>query len=601
MEIKFNPNQKPNQKNERPNFAQGRPQHPSQQHQQPPKKGMVPRFSPQDKGGSKNTLKFIPLGGNGLVTKNFFIYQYGDDILIVDCGMGFPSEEMYGIDIIIPDISYLKDKIHKIRGILITHGHEDHIGAIPYLIDTLAPVPIYTAKLTAGLIKQKLTEVDKLRHARINEVKPGQKLQLGQFLVEPFHVNHSIPDSMGYAITTKMGTTIHTGDYKFDWTPVDKVPADIRILAEYGEKGVLALMSDCLRSEKPGYTHSEMLIQERFEEVMEQAGGRVLITTFSSNVSRIQQAINASQKFGRKVAVAGRSMENNIMVARDLNYLSLPQDIIVKIDQIGRIPPSKLTILVSGAQGQPGSALNRIANAEHRFISIQEGDEVVFSADPIPGNQDAVYNTIDNLSRLGANVRYSDITNDFHVSGHAAQNELMLMISLTKPKYLVPISGMMRQMQQYANMAEKSGYRKDQIFLVDEGEILEFSPGGVKKTGKLEVENIMVDGLGVGDVGSVVLRDRQVLAEEGIVVVIISMSHSTSQLVGDPEIVSRGFVYMKEAEHLIDKAKEIVKKTLSGKQLKGQFAREKVTNDLERFLYEQTQRRPMVIPVIIEV
>lgn len=591
-----NPNQ--NQRKQNPNPSQNNPQ----------KGGFIPKFlgnrqavHKQNLPGGKNTLKFIPLGGNGLVTKNFFIYQYGDDILIVDCGMGFPSEEMYGIDIIIPDISYLKDKIHKIRGILITHGHEDHIGAIPYLIDTLSPVPIYTAKLTAGLIKQKLTEVDKLRIAKINEIKPGQKLQLGQFLVEPFHVNHSIPDSQGYAITTKLGTTIHTGDYKFDWTPVDKVPADIRILAEYGEKGVVALMSDCLRSEKPGYTHSEMLIQDRFEEVMEQAGGRVLITTFSSNVSRIQQAINASVKYGRKVAVAGRSMENNIMVARDLNYLSLPQDVLVKMDQIGRIPASKLTILVSGAQGQPGSALNRIANSEHRFISIQEGDEVVFSADPIPGNQDAVYNTIDNLSRLGANVRYSDITSDFHVSGHAAQNELMLMISLTKPKYLVPISGMMRQMQQYANMAEKSGYLKDQIFLVDEGEILEFSPAGVKKTGKLEVENIMVDGLGVGDVGSVVLRDRQVLAEEGIVVVILTMSHAHNQLLGDPEIISRGFVYMKEAEHLIERAKEVVKKSIGDKQIKAHFAREKITNDLERFLYEQTQRRPMVIPVVIEV
>jgi ribonuclease J len=574
-------------------------------HQQPknqPHKGAVlPRFFPGKKQGDRNTLKFIPLGGNGLVTKNFFVYQYGDEILIVDCGMGFPSEEMYGIDIIIPDVTYLKDKLHKIRGIFITHGHEDHIGAIPYLIDTFTSVPIFTAKLTAGLIKQKLMEVDKLRYAKINEVKPGQKLQLGQFQVEPFHVNHSIPDSMGYAITTKLGTTIHTGDYKFDWTPQDGVPADIRILAEYGEKGVLALMSDCLRSEKPGYTHSEMEIQKSFEEVMEQAGGRVLITTFSSNVSRIQQAINASQKFGRKVAVAGRSMENNIMVARDLNYLTLPQDILVKIDQIEKVPPSKLTILVSGAQGQPGSALNRIASAEHRFISIREGDEVVFSADPIPGNQDAVYATIDNLTRLGANVRYSDITNEFHVSGHGAQAELMLMISLTKPKYLVPISGMIRQMQQYANMAEKSGYRKDQIHLIEEGEILEFSPNGVRKNGRIEVDNIMVDGLGVGDVGNVVLRDRQVLAEEGIVVVILTMSHVQNKLVGEPEIVSRGFVYMKEAEKLIDRAKEVVKKSVGNTQSKGQFVREKIVNDLEKFLYEQTQRRPMVIPVIVEV
>lgn len=564
--------------------------------------GQIPKNNQFPKQSSpKNVLKFIPLGGNGLVTKNFFIYQYEDDILIVDCGMGFPTEEMYGIDIVIPDIAYLKDKIHKIKGILITHGHEDHIGAIPYLIDNFANIPLYTAKLTAGMIKQKLIEVGKLKYARINEIKPGQKMQMGKFQVEAFHVNHSIPDSQGYAITTALGTTIHTGDYKFDWTPADGVPADVRILAEYGDKGVLALMSDCLRSEKVGYTLSEMTIQTRFEEVMEQARGRVLITTFSSNVSRIQQAINASIKFGRRVVVAGRSMENNIMVARDLNYLSLPQDVLVKIDQADKIADSKLTILVSGAQGQPGSALNRIASGEHRFISIREGDEVVFSADPIPGNQDAVYATIDNLTRLGANVRYSDITSDFHVSGHAAQAELMLMISLTKPKYLVPISGMIRQMQQYATMAEKSGYKKEQIFLIEEGEILEFSVNGVRKTGKIETENIMVDGLGVGDVGNVVLRDRQLLAEEGIVVVIITMSHGNNQLVGEPEIVSRGFVYMKEAEKLMDNAKEVVKKSVANKQNQKQFLREKIANDLEKFLYDQTQRRPMVIPVIVEV
>lgn len=556
---------------------------------------------PVAEGGNKKKLRFIPLGGNGMVTKNLFVYEYGEDIIIVDCGMGFPANDMYGIDLIIPDIKYLKDKLSRIRAILITHGHEDHIGAIPYLIDTFSTIPIYTAPLTAGMIKKRLEENDKLRFAKINTIKPGQKLKLGSFEVEPFHVNHSIPDSMGFALTTPLGTIIHTGDYKFDWTPVDGVGADIKILTEYAERGVLALMSDCLRSEKVGYTASEMTIQQKFEEVMEQAGGRVLITTFSSNVSRIQQAINASHKYGRKVAVAGRSMDNNIYVARDLGYLNFPPEIFVKLDQIDKVPPSKLTILVSGAQGQSGSALNRIANADHKFVSIREGDEVVFSADPIPGNQDAVYATVDNLTKLGANVRYSDITSDFHVSGHGAQNELMLMISLTKPKYLVPISGMIRQMQQYALLAERSGFKKENIFLVDEGGILEFSETGARRAGEVEVENIMVDGLGVGEIGNVVLRDRQVLAEEGIVVVIVNISHHNGEMRAEPEIVSRGFVYMKEAEKLIDDSKEVVKKALGNQKINPRFAREKIINDLEKFLFQKTQRRPMVIPVIIEI
>ena len=554
---------------------------------------------------SGNKLRFIPLGGNGQVTKNMFVYEHEGDIVIVDCGMGFPSELMYGVDMVIPDISYLKDKRAKIRGILITHGHEDHIGALPYLIDQLS-VPIFGTKLTIGMIESKLKEQNKLGFTKLNRIEPRQPFRLGSFGIEAFQVSHSIPDSVGYALTTGLGTTIHTGDYKFDWTPVDGRTTDADFLSEAGAKGVLALMSDCLRSEKPGNTLSEAAIGDRFEEAMTKAPGRVLITTFASNISRIQQAVNASVKFNRRVVIVGRSMDQNVQTALELGYLTLPKDILVKQEDIDHYPDKQLTIIVAGSQGQPGSALNRIANADHAYISIKEGDEVIFSADPIPGNQDAVYDMIDNLSRLGADVKYSDITSDFHVSGHGAQAELLLMLSLTKPKYVVPISAMHRHMKQYAILAEGTGVPHSNIFTLEEGEILEFDRDGARMVGNVNTESIFVDGIGVGDVGEIVLRDRKVLAEEGIVVVIITMKKSRNELIGEPDLVSRGFVYMKESESLIKEATEVVKKSLNGKsdgkRLKNWMAvREKVTNDLERFLYQKTKRRPMVLPVIVDV
>ncbi|HSX58476.1 MAG TPA: ribonuclease J [Candidatus Saccharimonadales bacterium] len=551
---------------------------------------------------NQKVLRFIPLGGNGQVTKNMFVYEYGDDIVLVDCGMGFPTEQLYGVDMVIPDISYLRDKKQKIRGLLITHGHEDHIGAIPYLIDKL-DTTIYATRLTVGLIKNKLKEVNKLNTTKIVQINPGEQIQLGSFRAEAFRVSHSIPDSVGYALTSPLGTTIHTGDYKFDWTPLDGKTTDVDILTEYGRKGVLALMSDCLRSEKPGNTLSEAAIQEKFEEVMEKASGRVIITTFASNISRVQQAINASMKFHRKVCVVGRSMENNLLTAQNLGYISIPRDLLIKQEEIERTNDKNLTLIVAGSQGQPGSALNRIANGDHRFIFIKAGDEVVFSADPIPGNQDAVYEMIDNLSRLGANVKYSDITSDFHVSGHAAQDELILMLSLTKPKYAVPISAMHRMMKQYALLAESTGVPRQNVLIVDEAGVIEFSQNGARIAGEIETENVFVDGIGVGDVGEVVLRDRKVLAEEGIVVVILTIDKHRSQIIGEPDIVSRGFVYMKQSEPLIKEATSVVKKSLGDdKKVKNWMSvKEKVTNDLERFLYQKTQRKPMVVPVIVDV
>jgi len=555
-----------------------------------------------NKNKYQNKLKFIALGGNGQVTKNMFVYEFGRDIIIVDCGMGFPSEIMYGIDMVIPDISYLNDKRDRIRGIFITHGHEDHIGALPYLIDKLS-APIYATKLTIGLMKVRLREQNKLNFTKFHEVKVRKQYQVGAFRVEPIQLSHSIPDSVAYAITTPVGTTVHTGDYKFDQTPLDGKTTDEVRLSELGNKGVLALMSDCLRSEKPGRTLSEAAIQENFEKVISGAKGRVMITTFSSNVSRMQQAINASVKYGRRVCIVGRSMEQNAQTAMELNYLNIPKDLLVKVDKIDKVQDKNITIIIAGSQGQPGSALARIANSDHQWIYIKPGDEIIFSADPIPGNQDAVYEMIDNLSRLGANVYYSDITSDFHVSGHAAQEELKLMLTLTKPKYVVPISGMYRHMQQYALLAKETGIPNENIFLIDEGGVIEFDQNFGKIVGEVDTTNIFVDGLGVGDVGSIVLRDRKVLAEEGIVVVIITIDKVRNKLHGDPDIVSRGFVYMKESEKLIRESQEVVKKSIkSNGRIKNWLAvREKITSDLSRYLFKKTARRPMVIPVIIGV
>lgn len=551
---------------------------------------------------NKGKLRFIPLGGNGQVTKNLFVYEYGRDIILVDCGMGFPSEMLYGVDMVIPDISYLNDKRDRIRGIFITHGHEDHIGALPYIIDKIS-VPIYATRLPIGLIKVRLKESGKLAKTNFVQIEPRKKYQVGAFTVEPFRVSHSIPDSVGYAITTPVGTTIHTGDYKFDPTPVDGRTTDVERLTDFGKRGVLALMSDCLRSEKPGTTLSESIIMQRFDEAMKEATGRVIITTFASNVSRIQQAVDASLKHGRKATVVGRSMEQYIRVATELGYLKIPSDILVKADRVKNIPDKNITLIVAGSQGQPGSALSRIASGEHRFFSVKSGDLIIFSADPIPGNQDAVYEMIDNLSRLGAVVKYSDITSDFHVSGHGAQGDLLRMLSLTRPKYLVPISAMHRQMRQFAQLAQTSPNPPVNTFVVDEGGIIEFTATGAQIVGEIETTNVFVDGIGVGDVGAIVLRDRKVLAEEGIVVVIVTTHKKTNNLLGEPEIISRGFVYMKESAGLIRQSQEVVKKTLklNGKVRNWLSVKEKITSDLEKFLFKKTARRPMVLPVIVDV
>lgn len=547
-------------------------------------------------------LRFIPLGGNGWVTKNLYVYEYGADILIVDSGMGFPEEHMLGIDFVIPDITYLKDKVDRIRGIIITHGHEDHIGGLPYILSQIN-VPVYATKLTVGLIKVKLEEHGLLGKVRLNVLDPKDHLKLGIFEIDAFRVSHSIPDSVGYAIRTPAGVTVHTGDYKFDWTPVDGRLTDVAKIVNLTRDGCLALMSDCLRSEKPGYTLSEQEIENSFDHAMAGAKGKVIITTFSSNISRIQQAINSSRKYGRKVAVAGRSMEQNLLTARELGYITLPPEMMVKQEQAIHMHDREVTFIVAGAQGQEGSALWRIANNDHKFIQLRSGDSVVFSADPIPGNQDNVYAVIDKLSQMGANVFYSDITDNIHVSGHAAQAELLLMMSLVRPKYYVPVSGVYRMLAAYKRLALAAGAEEKDIFILEEGDVMEMDMTGARIAGRIPVENIMVDGLGVGDVGNVVLRDRKVLSEEGIVTVIITLDKHTGTLVGEPDIVSRGFVYAKENEKILRDMSELVKKTLTDRpgRIDWHYAKTRIQDELEKFVFNETQRRPMILPIVVEV
>lgn len=547
-------------------------------------------------------LRFIPLGGNGWVTKNLFVYEYGPDILIVDCGMGFPEEHMLGIDFVIPDISYLKDKLQRIRGIVITHGHEDHIGGIPYILSQLQ-VPVYATKLTVGLIKVKLEEHGLLNKVQLNVLDPNVHLKLGVFDIDAFRVSHSIPDAVGYAIRTPAGVTVHTGDYKFDWTPVDGHPTDVAKLVNLTRDGCLALMSDCLRSEKPGYTLSEQEIEPSFDRAMSKAKGKVIITTFSSNISRIQQAINVSRKYGRKVAIAGRSMEQNLLTARELGYISLPPEMMVKQEQATNLHDNQVTFIVAGAQGQEGSALWRIANNDHKFIQLRPGDSVVFSADPIPGNQDEVYAVIDRLSQLGATVYYSDITDNIHVSGHAAQAELQLMMSLTKPKYFVPVSGVYRMLQAYKRLAIAGGAEEKDVFILEEGDVLELDQASARVAGRIPIENIMVDGLGVGDVGNVVLRDRKVLSEEGMVTVIVTLNQQSGTLIGEPDIISRGFIFAKENDKLIADMRAIVKKTLTDRpgKIDWHYAKTRIQDELEKFVFQETQRRPMILPIVVEV
>ncbi|MDD5146937.1 MAG: ribonuclease J [Candidatus Daviesbacteria bacterium] len=551
---------------------------------------------------SNQALRIIPLGGVGDVTKNMYVYEYGEDIIIVDCGVGFPDEAMPGVDLVIPDISYLRDKVNKIKGIIITHGHEDHIGSLPYIWPELQ-VPIYTQRLTAGFIRAKFTEHN-LPKNKIIEVKIDQKLDLGNFKISFYQVSHSIPDSTGIVIQTPQGKIIHQADFKIDWTPVSGQVTDVGKIAELGSEGVLMLLIDCLRVEKPGFNKSEKSIEDTFEKACLETTGKVLITMTSSNVSRMQQAINVAEKLGRKVAVVGRSFENNFQVARDLGYLLVPPGIIIAPDSISSFAESKVLILIAGAQGQSDSSLARAANEEHRQVKLKEGDSVIFSADPIPSTESAQNALIDSLSRLGLNVYYSAVLSDLHVSGHAALEELKLMVNLIKPKFMFPIGGTFRHMEAFSKMAREMGYDKKQILEAEDGDILEIKSEGVKLAGKVDVQNVYVDGLGIGDIGHVVLRDRQKMSEEGVVVVVVSIDQHTGQSVSDVDILSRGFVFGETAEGILNEAKVVVKNALqkhTHKTADWRFIRRIIEDSLDKFLYQTTERRPLILSVVVEV
>ena len=550
----------------------------------------------------KAGLKLIPLGGVGDVTKNMYVYEYGNDIVIIDCGVGFPDEGMPGVDLVIPDITYLRDKKDKIRGIIVTHGHDDHIGGLPYIWPELQ-VPIYTRRLTAGFIKNKFDEV-KLPKNKIFEVGLSDTIQLGVFKASFYEVSHSVPDSMGIVLQTPVGQIVHQSDFKIDWTPVSGQVTDVNTVAQVGGRGVNLLLIDCLRVEKPGFNKSERSIESSFEKASLETAGKLLITMTSSNVSRMQQAINVAEKTGRKIALAGRSFESNFQVARDLGYLHVPPNLVVASDSLSGFADKKMLVLIAGSQGQPGSALSRAANGEHKQIRLKEGDSVVFSADPIPSTETAQSALIDNLTKLGINVYYSAITSDLHVSGHAAADELKLMVNLIKPKNILPIGGTYRHMKAFANMCQEMGYKKQQILDVVDGEVMQVERDSIKVVDKLEVRNVFVDGLGVGDVGTVVLRDRQVMAEEGVVIVVLPIGGQSGRLEGELDIISRGFVFEQTAEGLLDEAREVVRKSLEehGKKISDwRFMRKMIEDELEKFLYHATERRPLILPIVVEV
>jgi len=547
-------------------------------------------------------LKIIPIGGLSEIGKNMMMMEYEDDIIIIDAGLMFPEEEMLGIDLVIPDISYLLDNKEKIRGIVVTHGHEDHVGALPYVLPQLN-VPVYSTKLTRGLISVKLKERKALAGAELEVVPFGTKITLGKFRVEFFPVCHSIPDSAGLIIRTPVGTVIHSGDFKLDYTPVDGKPTALSRLAQLGGQGVLLLLADSTYAELPGYTPSEKVVSETLDHVIAEAPGRVIIATFSSLVSRIQQVIDAAAKHGRRVFIVGRSMSDTARMALELGYLHAPDGVLGRLDELRGTPHDKIVFVTTGSQGEPTSALVRMANRDHRQVHIVRGDTVVISATPVPGNEALINRTVDSLFKQGAQVLYNKVA-QVHVHGHASQEELKLLLNLVRPKFFMPIHGEYRHLSLHARLAQSIGIPSDNIFVLEDGDILELSPQAGKITGKIASGNVYVDGLSVGGIGTVVLRDRRMLSRDGIVMVIIAVNRQTGKLVGRPDIVSRGFVEMKESKDMIDRSRDLVAKVLDhggARPADWGFINTKVRDTLSKFYYEETRRHPMILPFMVQV
>ena len=548
-------------------------------------------------------LKIIPLGGLGEIGKNLTVYEYGQDIVVVDCGIGFPDEELYGIDLVIPDISYLRQNKDKIRGIVITHGHEDHIGALPYVMREL-DVPIYATSLTAGIIELKLEEFDLLYNTQIFTKKAGDRFKLGCFEIEFIHVNHSIADSVALAIKTPIGTVIHTGDFKIDVTPIQGEMIDLARLGQLGKQGVLALLSDSTNVEKPGHTESERKVAEKFDELFKGCEKRIIVTTFASNVQRIQQIVNVAAKYKRKVAVTGRSMENMIKVAIELGYMGVPEGVLVDLNQIKGQPKDRTVIISTGSQGESMSALYRMAFSEHKQINIDAGDRIIISASAIPGNETTISRVIDELFHKGAEVIYDRHT-DLHVSGHACQEEQKMMLALTKPKFFIPVHGEYRMLCKHAELGRMMGVAPNNIVIAENGRVIELSRKSVKAEDSVPAGRVFVDGAGVGDVGSVVLRDRKHLAQDGMIVVVLALSGDDASLLAPPEIVTRGFIYEKESDGLMEEMRRVINESLAScrhQRIKDWAGiKNKVRTNLTGYLYKATKRSPMILPVITEL
>ncbi len=549
-------------------------------------------------------VRIIPLGGLGEIGKNITLYEYDGDMILVDCGMSFPDEDMPGIDIVIPDFTYILENKDKIKGLFVTHGHEDHIGAIPYLLKNFN-VPIYATRLTIGLIEGKLKEHKLLGDAKLHTVKAGEVIALGNFAVDFIHVNHSIPDAVGFAITTPAGTVIHTGDFKIDTTPIDDEVIDIGRFSEYGRHGVLALLADSTNAERPGYTSSEKLVGGSFSNFFGKAEGhRIIVATFSSNIHRIQQIINEAVHCGRKVAVSGRSMTNVVTVAAELGYLNVPDNVLIDLADIKNFEPGEIVVITTGSQGEPLSALHRMAFSDHRQLEIIPGDMIIISATPIPGNEKLVSKVINELMKNGANVVYERMY-DVHVSGHACQEELKLMMSIVKPKYFIPLHGEQKHLMKHASLAEQVGIPYENVLITVNGAVIELTKESMKCEETVTAGRVLVDGLGVGDVGSIVLRDRKHLSDDGIIVVALTVDKYTREVVSGPDVVSRGFVYVKESEELMNEINEIVGFVLERCRINNvrdwNTVKLKIKEGVSRFLFTKTKRSPMILPVIMEV
>jgi len=546
-------------------------------------------------------LKIIPLGGLNQVGMNITLFEYKDDIVIVDCGLAFPEEEMLGIDLVIPDATYLKNNIKKVRGIVLTHGHEDHIGALPYILKEVN-VPIYGSRLAIGLVENKLKEHGMMNDTTRKRVNAGQKVKLGKFNVEFIRTNHSIADALALAITSPAGIVVHTGDFKVDYTPIYGKAIDLSRFAELGKQGVLALMADSTNAERSGYTMSESSVGKSFDVIFEEnKGRRLIVATFASNVDRVQQIVNAAKHYRRKVIVQGRSMVNVVTTATELGYIKMPKNMLTEINDIGDLRDGQIVLVTTGSQGEPMAALSRMAAGLHRNIQIQEGDVVILSSKPIPGNEKYVSKVINDLYRRGAEVIYEDT----HVSGHARQEELKLIHTLIKPKYFIPVHGEYRHLKKHAELALNLGMRKNNIFILENGDALELGQNGGNVVDKVPCQPLLVDGLGVGDVGNIVLRDRQKLAQDGLIVVVVTIRKGTLEIMSGPDIVSRGFVYVKESSDIMDEAREVVVKTLDKcktKNIKGWAKlKNEVRQDLREHLWRQMKRNPMILPVVMEV